>query len=383
MLKYYRDGHPIVESSGSDDKTAAKRLLRNRETDIDRGLPVTAKVGRLRFDEAATDLLNEYKVNGRRSLDVLERRITKHLMPFFRGRRMSTITSAEVRIYIAHRQVTPIVTGKGDQETSRSVSNGEINRELTALKRAFTLAVQAGKLLHRPHIPMLSERNVRTGFFEREQLQAVCDRLPASLQPVIQFAAITGWRIDSEILPLEWRQVDFHEKLTPSQRLAGTVRLDRGTTKNGDGRVFPFTTELQAVLKARYAEHLRLKQAGQIVPWVFFRMVAKERGGAKEPKRILRYNKAWKAACVAAGAPSRIPHDLRRTAVRNLVRAGIPERVAMQLTGHKTRSVFERYNIVSDGDLGTAADRIDAAESATRSATLLGRIQADSGGPGR
>src|SRR6185503_15574476 len=100
MLKYYRDGHPIVESSGSDDKTAAKKLLRNRETDIDRGLPVTAKVGRLRFDEAATDLLNEYKVNGRRSLDVLERRITKHLTPFFRGRRMSTITSAEVRDYI-------------------------------------------------------------------------------------------------------------------------------------------------------------------------------------------------------------------------------------------------------------------------------------------
>jgi integrase len=113
-------------------------------------------------------------------------------------------------------------------------------------------------------------------------------------------------------------------------RLAGTVRLDSWTTKNGDGRVFPVTEELQAVLEGQYAEHLRLKQAGQIVPWVFFRLLAKSRGGATHPKRILSYNKAWKAACVAAGAPGRIPYDLRRTAVRNLVRAGIPERVAMR-----------------------------------------------------
>src|SRR5580765_308306 len=92
MLKYFRSGQPIYESSGTDDKTQAKKLLRNRETDIDRGLPVTAKVGRLRFEEAAADLVNEYKVNNRRSLDELERRLDKHLKPFFRGRRMSTVT---------------------------------------------------------------------------------------------------------------------------------------------------------------------------------------------------------------------------------------------------------------------------------------------------
>src|SRR5262249_7869625 len=162
MLKYYRNGQPIVESSCTDDKTAAKKLLRNRETDIDRGLPVSAKVGRLRFEEAVRDLVNDYKVNGRRSLAVLDRRITKHLTPFLRGRRMSMSASADVRAYVAHRQATPIVTGKRGQEKSRCVSNAEINRELTALKRALTLAVQAGKLLYRPHIPMLIERNVRT-----------------------------------------------------------------------------------------------------------------------------------------------------------------------------------------------------------------------------
>jgi integrase len=103
---------------------------------------------------------------------------------------------------------------------------------------------------------------------------------------------------------------------------------------------------------------VRLKKAGQIVPWVFVRLVAETRGGQKHPRRIVAFNKAWKAATIAAGCPGRIPHDLRRTAVRNMVRRGVPERVAMKLTGHKTRSVFERYNIVSDGDLRTAATQL-------------------------
>ena len=118
------------------------------------------------------------------------------------------------------------------------------------------------------------------------------------------------------------------------------------------------TEALRAVLEEQQKEHERLKRAGSICPHVFFRMVADGRRGPKKPERILSITKAWRNACRDAGVAGRIPHDLRRTAVRNLVRSGVSESVAMKLTGHKTRSIFERYNIVSDGDLRTAAEQL-------------------------
>jgi integrase len=132
---------------------------------------------------------------------------------------MSAITTAHVETFKAAR-------------LDQGASNGEINRELALLKRMFTLAVRGGRLLARPHIPMLTAHNVRTGFFEREPFEAVRAHLPAPLRPVVTFAYLTGWRVPSEGLTLEWRQVDLP---------AGFVTLDAGgTTKNGEARVFPF-----------------------------------------------------------------------------------------------------------------------------------------------
>ena len=155
---------------------------------------------------------------------------------------------------------------------------------------------------------------------------------------------------------LEWRQVDF---------TAGEVTLDPHRTKSDEARVFPMTADLRALLQAQQVEHARLTKAGHIVPYVFFREVADGRGGEKTPRPVRSFTKSWKAACRAAGCPGRHPHDLRRTAIRTFVRRGIPERVAMQLSGHKTRSVFERYNITSPSDLREAARRLDAGAPAT------------------
>jgi len=355
------------------------RFLKIREGDVAKGAPITPKIGRLRFEDAARDVVNDYRVNGKRSTDEVQRRIDKHLTPYLGHRRLAPITTPDVRAYIAQRQAETSITRAAYDITLKDgsvrripeqrravdrISNAEINRELTTLKRIFNLAIQAGKLLHKPYIPMLREDNARQGFFDPDQIAAVVEYLPADLQPVIEFAYITGWRIASEVLPLEWRQVDLR---------AGEVRLLPGTTKNRDGRVFPLTTELRALLedRQRAADDVKHKH-GRIVPWVCFRLVAKGRGGEKHPRQIRSVGKAWKAACLAAGFPGRIPHDLRRSAVRNMVRAGIAERVAMKLTGHKTRSVFERYNIVSDGDLITAARKLSSFGAGTISGTIGG-----------
>jgi integrase len=143
-------------------------------------------------------------------------------------------------------------------------------------------------------------------------------------------------------MPLEWRNVDWQGR---------TVRLDPGTTKNGDGRMFPCTAAIEALLKAQLAEHQQLKKIGQIVPLVFHR----------NGRRIKSVRKAWNTACVKAGYPGRLLHDMRRSVVRNLERDGVPRSAAMAMVGHKTESIYRRYAIVDAALLRDAAARIDRA----------------------
>jgi integrase len=186
--------------------------------------------------------------------------------------------------------------------------------------------------------------------------------LPDYLRPAIQFAYITGWRIRSEVLSLTWAQNDFAAG-------AGTVRLEVRTTKNKHGRTFVMTSELRALLEGQRAA------VPENVPWVF-----PHRG-----RQLTRFDKSWRTACLNAGLGTlvsakprkivtpRLPHDFRLTAVRNLTRAGVAESIAMKMTGHKTRSVFDRYDIVSERDLREASEKLSA---------FAGQSSGQSGVPG-
>lgn len=339
-LKYYQNGRAVRESSSTKSERVARRMLRVREGDVERGIPVNPKMDRFMFEEAAQDLIHDYEANGKKSIRVLKQRIVKHLAPFFQGRRMAMIRPTDIRAYVVARQRSVIVTGRGKSRRERHPANGEINRELTTLKRMFSLAVESEKLVRRPHIPLLAEAPARKGFFDRDQVGAICGHLPSPVAAVVRFGYLTGWRIDSEVLTLQWSNIDWKGQ---------QVRLDAGTAKFGEPRVFPFTDELEALLTQQRDEQARLQRQGRIVPWVFHR----------EGKPIKSFIKAWRSACRAAGCPGRIPHDLRRTAVRNLERAGVPRSTAMAMVGHKTESIYRRYAIVDEAMTREAAAKLN------------------------
>jgi integrase len=138
-----------------------------------------------------------------------------------------------------------------------------------------------------------------------------------------------------------------------SIRVTGEVRLDPGSTKNRDGRVFPFTDELRAIFETQWQAHEALKSKATVCRFVF------QRNG----KRIKSLRGAWMSACKAAGIPGRIPHDMRRSAVRTMERRGLSRSVATKLTGHKTEAVYRRYAITSEADLQEAARRLSGPDS--------------------
>ena len=318
-IKYHRGGKAYYESSRSDKLEVAKRLLKHREGEISQGKLPGACFDRVFFDELAEDYLTEYRINNKKSYERAEVSV-KYLKVSFTGIRVPEITTARIRAYI-------------DSRLQEGYANGTINRELAALKRMLNLGAEQTppKVDRVPHVSLLEERNVRKGFFEHEGYLKLLDALPDHLKSIVTFAYLTGWRKE-EILSLKWSQVDFSE---------GTVRLEPGETKNDEGRTIYMEQELRQMMKDLH----RNRRLG--CSYVFHR----------DSKRVGDFRKSWKTACVKVGIAGMLFHDLRRTAIRNMVRAGIPERVAMAVSGHKTRSVFDRYNIVSREDLREAARR--------------------------
>ncbi len=343
-VKYYVNGNPIRESTGSEKESQARRFLKLREGAVATGAPIPPRIDRIIYDELASDLRQHYKTTGRRSMVEVEQRLT-HLDRFFRGRRAVSIGLPVITTYVAQRQAAMT-------RRKQLTSNRTINIELALLRRMFRLAYKNGKVLRVPPIEMLKEAPPRQGFFERDQYEAVRRRLREDIQVAVAIAYTFGWRLRSEVLTLRRSQVDLK---------AGTLRLEPGTTKNREGRVVYLTPELRTLLGQQLDRVDRLsKQIGQIIPWVFPHL-----SGRLQGERIRDFRKAWETACRKAGVPWMLVHDFRRTAVRNMERASVPRSVAMKLTGHKTESVYRRYAIVSDSDLQDASRRLTGTFSGT------------------
>jgi integrase len=258
--------------------------------------PVARIAEKTTFENLCDLVRDDYKLNKRKSARRLEISV-RRLGEFLSGYHAIDITTDVIKRYI----------NKRDDE---DIAPATIRNELNVLRRGFNLATEAGKVVDVPHFPKFEINNTRTGFFEEKEFRRVLANLPAPLQSLAEFGYLTGWRF-GEILEMRWGQVDFD---------AGIIRLEVGTTKNNDGRVLPFhAIPALATLMSKQLAYTRQVETAKsrIVPFVFHR----------NGRQIARIETSWENACRAAGCEGRLFHDLRRTAVRNFERAGVPRSV--------------------------------------------------------
>ena len=370
-VRFRQHGKTVRQSTETEDERKARAFLREKEGKVALGITVSPHGDRLTLDDAAAMIRDEYAANGRRSAGDLESRIAhlcRHLGGAMRLGRLTTAASERYKKVRLDEKAAPAT----------------VNRDIACLRRMATLARDQHGLVVPFRVRMFSERNARQGFFEPDAFEAVCRHLRSELAALARAAYITGWR-RGELRSRQWAHVDFD---------AGWLRLEAEESKNRDGRQFPLIPELRAVLEAQRARVETIqKETRRIIPWIFVR---------DDGAPVRSFKKAWRAACIKAGffrveesaekktgfrfnealgvwtrkVPTRIFHDFRRTAVRNLERAGVPRSAAMKLTGHKTESVYRRYAVVCEADLREAGAKLAQLGQGSKVSAQSGKVVA-------
>ena len=325
----YRDMNGTLrqESTKSESLMVAERLLRDRLGKVEKGLPV-AEMKKLKYEDIRKTLIIDYRTRGVKMLQ--ERKDGnpyvwgfEHLDPFFKNRLVRTISTDLLYQFIEKRQ-------------KEGAKNATINRNLSLLRKMMNLARREGKSVQFPYFPMLKENNVRKGFMTPAQFIKLRDAMPEHLRPLLTFLYFTGCRIGAA-LAIRWSQLE-------SEKGRFQLRIEGNQTKNEEPILLPLPLELNEVLE-------KLPHEGTVFD-----------------ARNLR--KSFQAACVKVGLGVKtgpkdwqykglLIHDFRRSGVRNLIRSGVPRRIAMKISGHLTESTFERYNIVDSTDLHEAMAKVE------------------------
>lgn len=346
---YSLHGKEHRQSTKTPDKKKAraihKKNLTARVLDKEGIMPMlTPKVQQVTVATLLDAWEKDIELRGLKSAYKL-RSHAKPITTYFGSRRAVTVTSETVDQYIKALQ-------------QQDVADATINRRLQILGAAFKLAVTRKQIPSAPAIRKLSEAgNARQGFFEQAEVDAVVAALPEHLKDLTRFAYATGWR-KSEIIGVSWDMVKDNVLVLPD-------------SKNGRPRRLPIAGEVAEILSRQTKARTYTRPDGEprVADLIF------HRGG----RSVGDFKKQWASALKAAGLTheekdpttgavttvhDRLFHDLRRSAARRLLRAGVQQITAMKLLGHRTPSMFTRYAITSDGDLREALERVEAAATA-------------------
>jgi integrase len=329
MKLYYR-GKMYRKSAETRHKREAEKALAKYMGEVATGTFKGFRDDAITTKQMLDDLVADCARRRLRSLDT----IIHHLKPirrFFEAMDPTMITARDIEQYKKKRYAD-------------GVKPATVNRGLTYLIQALRLAQEKELIERVPRIRKEPEDNARQGFFEHTEFERVVHFLPEELKDFARFAYHTGWR-RNEIAQLAWAHIE-----------GDVLRLPPAISKTKDGRVLILEGELAAIIARRRA----LKR--EDTPLVFHRTLHGSRyvkAGSGHP--IKTFYKAWYTACTKAGvAVKRLFHDFRRTAVRNMNRAGVPRQTAKKISGHKTDSIFNRYDIVDEQDIREGVRRTQA-----------------------
>ena len=324
-IKFYQNGLPVRESSHSTKEADAKRLLRIRLGEVEKGEIHNTSPKKTQISELLDLVIDDYKIEKKRSVSDLTYRIEKNIRPKLGALRVSQFGRTQADGYIEARR-------------AEKATDSTINRELAIIRRAFSLGMRESPpiVTSKPFIRRLSEGNAREGFLEDEQYHALLKELPEHLKAIFVVGYHTGVRLGT-LRNLRWEQVDLTSK---------EIRLYKSQVKQKQAHTVPIYGDMPLWLERQLADH---KKHWADCPFVFHWL--------KKP--LGAHLKGWKEAGVRANVPGLKFHDLRRSAVRTMERAGLTRNIAMSISGHRTESVYRRYDIVSRGDLTNAANKLE------------------------
>ncbi len=332
QARYWNGSKKIEESTHTSDPAKARAFLRNRLKTAGTPSFVGPQAERVTFVDLKALILHDYTVKKKNRSTKRLRRALEHLEGSFGLDKALTITPKRIDEYT-------------DARLHAGAQAATVNRELAALRRMGRLAVEKQMLPSFPKVTLLKEDNVREGFVEPADFDALLVALRDADDPdvadAVEFAYLTLVRREN-VLGLDWSWLTV--KVENGIVTGGSIRLPGSVTKNGKALPLRLKGRLLDVIQRRWARRM------PACPYVFHR----------NGHRIVRFDAVWRDGATTVGLSGLRFHDLRRSGARNLRRAGVPELVIMRMGGWKTRSMFERYSIVDERDLDAASDAYDA-----------------------